>query len=86
MPRLTQVEETLPVSNEVAAELAGVGDGVLDALRERLHCTIRLRGNVLTLEGDDIDITAARGVVDELSELIENGYEIAPGTIGVVWK
>ena len=30
--------------NEVAAELAGVGDGVLDALRERLGCSISLRG------------------------------------------
>ena len=30
------MQETLDVSNEVAAELAGVGDGVLDSLRELL--------------------------------------------------
>ena len=47
------VQETLDVSNEVAAELAGMGDGVLDALRDRLDCTVRLRGNQLTLEGDE---------------------------------
>ena len=84
MPRLTQVEETLPVSNEVAAELAGVGDGVLDALRERLHCTIRLRGNVLTLEGDESQVSEARAVVDELVELVEGGHEIGPDTVGAV--
>jgi phosphate starvation-inducible PhoH-like protein len=84
LPRLTQVEETLPVSNEVAAELAGVGDGVLDALRERVHCTIRLRGNVLTLEGDESQVTEARAVVDELVELVEGGHDIGPDTVGAV--
>ncbi len=43
-PTLSRVQEVLSVPNEVAAELAGVGDGVLDALRDRLDCTIRLRG------------------------------------------
>ena len=28
-------------------------DGVLDSLRDRLDCTIRLRGNQLTIEGDE---------------------------------
>jgi len=78
------VEETLPVSNEVAAELAGVGDGVLDALRERLRCTIRLRGNVLTLEGNEPQVSEARAVVDELVELVEGGHEIGPDTVGAV--
>jgi phosphate starvation-inducible protein PhoH and related proteins len=78
------VEETLPVSNEVAAELAGVGDGVLDALRGRLDCTIRLRGNVLTLEGEEEQVSEARAVVDELVELVEGGHEIGPDTVGAV--
>jgi phosphate starvation-inducible protein PhoH and related proteins len=78
------VEETLPVSNEVAAELAGVGDGVLDALRERLHCTIRLRGNVLTLEGEEEQVSEARAVVGELVELVEGGHDIGPDTVGAV--
>jgi phosphate starvation-inducible protein PhoH and related proteins len=78
------VEETLPVSNEVAAELAGVEDGVLDALRERLHCTIRLRGNVLTLEGEQEQVSEARAVVGELVDLVEGGHEIGPDTVGAV--
>jgi phosphate starvation-inducible protein PhoH and related proteins len=83
-PTLSRVQETLSVPNEVAAELAGVGDGVLDALRARLHCTLRLRGNQLTIEGDDAEVAAARAVVDELVELVEGGHEIGPDTVGAV--
>jgi phosphate starvation-inducible protein PhoH and related proteins len=72
------------VSNDVAAELATLGDGVLDALRERLRCTILLRGNRLTIEGPDPDVTQARAVVDELAELVEGGHEIGPGTVDAV--
>jgi len=78
------VQEVLSVPNEVAAELAGVGDGVLDSLRDRLHCTLRLRGNQLTIEGDDLRVAAARAVVDELVELVEGGHEIGPDTVGAV--
>jgi phosphate starvation-inducible PhoH-like protein len=78
------VQETLDVSNAVAAELAGIGDGVLKALRDRLHCTIRLRGNHLTIEGDDERVAAARVVVDELVELVETGHEIGPTTVDAV--
>jgi phosphate starvation-inducible PhoH-like protein len=78
------VQEVLSVSNEVAAELAGISDGVLDALRDRLRCTIRLRGNQLTIEGDDARVIEARAVVDELVELVEGGHEIGPGTVDAV--
>src|SRR5687767_9471106 len=70
-PRLRLMpQQVLDVSNEVAAELAGVEDGVLDALRERLGATISLRGNRLTLDGDDVHVAAARAVVEELVELV----------------
>ena len=84
LPTLSRVQETLSVPNEVAAELAGVGDGVLDALRARLACTLRLRGNQLTIEGEDQNVAAARAVVDELVELVEGGHEIGPDTVGAV--
>ncbi len=74
----------LSVSNDVAAELAAIGDGVLDALRDRLRCTIRLRGNRLTIEGDDALVNEARAVVDELVELVEGGHEIGPSTVDAV--
>jgi phosphate starvation-inducible PhoH-like protein len=78
------VQDTLDVSNAVAAELAGVGDGVLTALRDRLRCTIRLRGNQLTIEGENDRVAAARAVVDELVELVEGGHEIGPSTVDAV--
>jgi phosphate starvation-inducible PhoH-like protein len=78
------VQEVLSVSNDVAAELATVGDGVLDALRERLRITLQLRGNRLTIEGDDPNVVQARAVVDELAELVEGGHEIGPGTVDAV--
>ncbi len=78
------MKQTLDVSNDVAAELATIGDGVLDALRDRLECTILLRGNRLTISGDDIHVAEARAVVDELVELVETGQEIGPATVDAV--
>jgi phosphate starvation-inducible PhoH-like protein len=78
------VQEVLSVSNDVAAELASVGDGVLDTLRERLPATILLRGNRLTLEGDEAAVAQTRAVLDELVELVEGGHEIGRGTVDAV--
>jgi phosphate starvation-inducible protein PhoH and related proteins len=78
------VQDTISISNDVAAEIAAIGDGVLDTLRDRLRCTIRLRGNQLTLEGDEQYVAEARAVVDELVELVEGGHEIGPSTVDAV--
>jgi phosphate starvation-inducible protein PhoH and related proteins len=78
------MQDVVVVSNEVAAELAGVGDGVLDSLRERLGCSISLRGNQLTLDGDEEHVGEARAVLDELVELVEGGHQIGPDTVGAV--
>ena len=45
-----------------------------------------LRGNVLTLEGEADAVDTADAVVRELSELIDQGHEIAPGTIEAVTR
>jgi phosphate starvation-inducible protein PhoH and related proteins len=74
----------LTLDNSVAAELAGSEDAVLRALRGRLDCEFHLRGNVLTLDGDASDVQTAATVVDELVDLIEQGHEVAPGTIEAV--
>jgi len=78
------VQEVLSVSNAVAAELAGMGDSVLETLRERLDCTIRLRGNQLTLVGDEGPVEEARGVIGELVELVEGGHQIGAQTVDAV--
>jgi phosphate starvation-inducible protein PhoH and related proteins len=74
----------LTLDNTVAAELAGSEDAVLRALRGHLDCDLHLRGNVLTLDGDSGDVQTAATIVDELVELIEQGHEVAPGTIAAV--
>jgi phosphate starvation-inducible PhoH-like protein len=74
----------LTLDNEIAAELAGSEDTVLRELEERLGCDVFLRGNVLTLDGDESDVGAAATVVDELVGLVERGHELAPATIDTV--
>ena len=75
----------LTLDNTVAAELAGSEDKVLRALRGHLgDVDLHLRGNILTLDGDSADVQTAATVVDELVELIEQGHEVAPGTIEAV--
>jgi phosphate starvation-inducible protein PhoH and related proteins len=78
------MQDVLSVPNDVAAELAGVGDGVLDSLRDKLDCTLRLRGNQLTIEGDERRVAAARAVVGEPVKLVEGGHDIGPDTVGAV--
>ncbi len=78
------MQDVIVVPNEVAAELAGVTDGVLDSLRDRLGCSISLRGNKLTLDGESGRVAEARAVVDELGELVEGGHAIGPDTVGAV--
>jgi phosphate starvation-inducible PhoH-like protein len=74
----------LTLDNETAAELAGTDDGVLRELEQRLDCDVFLRGNVLTLDGDDADVSQAAEMVDEVVGLIERGHDLAPGTLETV--
>jgi phosphate starvation-inducible protein PhoH and related proteins len=76
----TQIE--LP--GDVAAELAGSQDAVLRALEEHLPCRVFLRGNLLTLDGEQGQTRVGERVVRELADLILRGHEIAPGTIAAV--
>ncbi len=80
------MRKQLELDNAVASELAGSGDAVLRALEAHLDADVFLRGNVLTLDGDDDAVETAEAVVRELSELIEQGHEIAPGTIEAVTR
>jgi phosphate starvation-inducible PhoH-like protein len=80
------VRSRIELDNAIAAELAGSEDAVLRALEGHLECAVYLRGNVLTLEGEDSAVEAASAVVRELSELIAQGHEIAPGTIEAVTR
>src|SRR5215212_8175988 len=76
----TQIE----LSNEVAAELAGPGDAIMKTLEVALDADVFLRGNVLTLDGADQEVQMGRTVVSEISDLVRQGHDIAPGTIEAI--
>ncbi len=78
------MRRTIELDNAVAAELAGSQDAVLRTLESHLDADVFLRGNVLTLEGDEAAVEAGAAVVRELSDLIAQGHEIAPGTVEAV--
>jgi phosphate starvation-inducible protein PhoH and related proteins len=74
----------LTLDNAVAAELAGSEDAVLRELEGRLGCEVFLRGNVLTLAGDEGEVSDAASIVEELVGLVERGHELAPATVDAV--
>jgi phosphate starvation-inducible PhoH-like protein len=80
------VRKSIELENGVAAELAGSEDAILRTLEGHLDCDVFLRGNVLTLDGDQAAVDSASTVVRELSDLIAQGHEIAPGTIEAVTR
>ena len=81
---LQRMRTQIELSNDVAAELAGSQDAVLRALEAHLDCKVFLRGNLLTLDGEESETHAGERVVRELSELIARGHQIGPGTITAV--
>lgn len=74
----------LELDDRVAVELAGEHDRVLRELEERLDLELALRGNQLTLAGDERRVRAAAEVVGQLAGLVGAGRPIGPGTIDTV--
>ncbi len=75
---------TLTIDNEIAAELAGSGDQVLRRLEDRLECDLYLRGNVITLDGDEHQLADGQSMVEELIGLVERGEGLQPQTVDAV--
>jgi len=78
------VRRQIELSNDVAAELAGPEDLIMRTLEGHLDCEVFLRGNVLTLDGSEEQIAMGETVVRELSDLIRQGHDVAPGTIEAI--
>jgi phosphate starvation-inducible protein PhoH and related proteins len=78
------VRRQIELSNDVAAELAGPEDRIMRTLEDHLDCAVFLRGNVLTLDGSEEQLEIGQTVVRELSDLIEQGHDVAPGTIEAI--
>ena len=76
----TQIE----LDNGTAAELAGSGDTILRALNAHLGCDVFLRGNVLTLDGDEASVAVGSRMVQELAQLVAKGHELDVSSIEAV--
>jgi phosphate starvation-inducible protein PhoH and related proteins len=78
------VRQQIELTNDVASELAGPGDAIMKKLEGELDCDVFLRGNVVTLDGGESEVATAATVIREISDLVRQGHEIAPGTVEAV--
>src|ERR671936_1960350 len=53
-------------------------------LEGHLEADLFLRGNVLTLDGEPDAVAVGESIVREISDLVRQGHEIAPGTIEAI--
>src|SRR6478735_7935523 len=72
------------VGHDLATELGDDRDAVLHELAERTGASVYLRGNELTLEGEDPAVERAKTMVEELSQLVVQGISIGPQTVEAV--
>ncbi len=75
------MERTIELADRVAVELAGEHDRMLRSLEDKLDLAIDLRGNRMTLTGDDARVAAAAAVIDELADLVAGGQTLGPGAV-----
>jgi len=75
------MERTIELADRVAVELAGEHDRTLRSLEDKLELAIDLRGNRMTLTGDDARVAAAAAVIDELADLVAGGQTLGPGAM-----
>jgi phosphate starvation-inducible protein PhoH and related proteins len=78
------VRTQLELPRDLADELAGNQDALLRALERQLGCTIFMRGNLLTLDGDAEPIEDATRILDELATLVDGGHSLTEATIATV--
>ena len=76
----------IEVSNDVAAALAGSGDEMLRALESQLACSVFLRGNLVTLDGEAEAVASAAAVVQELATLTGQGHTVGADTVRAVFN
>ena len=75
------MQRTIELADRVAVELAGEYDQMLRSLEDRLDLEIDLRGNRMTLSGDDRRVEAAAAAIHELAGLVAGGQSLGPGTV-----
>ena len=74
----------LSVGHDLATELGGDRDAVLNELAQRAGVSAYLRGNELTLDGDEPSVEQAKALIDELAGLVDQGISVGPQTVDAV--
>ena len=62
--------------HELLGMLCGERNAHLQILKKRLGLSVNMRGNYITLEGEDWEIELAERVLSQLYELLENEYPL----------
>ncbi len=78
------IERNIDLDDKVAVEIAGEHDRTLRALEEELGLQIDLRGNCVTVTGEEGRVDTAVGLIQDLARLVGEGRTVEPGTIGAV--
>ena len=74
-PHQNQTKATYP-DMERARHLFGEQNGNLKRIAKALEIDIHARGNTLVIQGDTIDSTLAKTILDQLYGLLKQGYPI----------
>jgi phosphate starvation-inducible PhoH-like protein len=74
-------KKRLDLDNHHVSLLVGEHDANLRALESLLDCDLSLRGNELTLEGEEGDVRRTAQMVEELLALIEEGRHLDQSTV-----
>jgi len=78
------MKRQIELSNEAATQLNDTRGRILGELEQISECDIHVRGNLVTLEGDEAGVNAAAQRIAELAALVDQGHELSDATIGVV--
>jgi phosphate starvation-inducible PhoH-like protein len=80
-PAVLMAKRRLDLDNYQISLLVGEHDANLRALENLLDCDLSLRGNELTLEGEECEIIRTAEMVEELLTLIDEGRHLDRSTV-----
>ncbi|MEI2703552.1 MAG: PhoH family protein [Baekduia sp.] len=78
------MKRQIELSNEAAAALNDQHGAMLAELERHVAAGVHVRGNLVTLDGDEAAVSEAATKVEELAALVDSGHELLPGTVGAV--
>ncbi len=77
MDRLTTIEKTIVIDKiDDAMMLAGNGERNIQLIEDQLHIQLYARGEVFTLEGEEVDVLLAEQLVMQLLKVIRRNIQI----------